>query len=274
MHTCRSLLLVPIAGLLLTTTASGVTTFSPPIRSSQGDNFDCFAENLSANPVQVTAVIQNGLGAVVDSESLSIPAGQALLVASSQTAIFAGYCQFTFDGDPAAVRGFVSLQDAGGSDTRLIYPARALGTGPAAATLLVTPPLRSSDGNVLDCVAENLSAGPVQVINQINNGLGTIVASATLTIPAGQALGLAFTTSPVFSAYCTFQFEAPPDQVRGFATREDFGGSNTRLLVEATPTVSPVITPGCCGDCNGDGHVNVPEIITAVNFALASCPAP
>lgn len=269
-------LLVLSAGVLCRASVAGaITSYSPPIRSSQGDNFGCVAENLGANAVQVSAEMDNGLGTVVDSGSLSIPAGEALRIAGNQTAVFGGYCRFTFDGDPAALRGVVTLEDAGGSDTRLIYSARPIeGSGPPLDTLLATPPVRSSQGNNLDCVAQNLSAQPVQVISALNDGLGHVVDSVTFTIPAGQVRTLASTVTQVFGAYCTFHFQAPPDQVRGFATREDLGGSNTRLLVEATPTVSQAPVAGCCGDCDGSGVVTIDELITAVNFALGSCPMP
>jgi hypothetical protein len=266
------LLLVPLLALNVAGVAPPVTTYTPPIRSSDGNNFGCTAQNLSGLPVQVQADVNDGLGHVVTSGTLTIPPGEALQLAFTQTPVFGGFCSFTFAADPAAVRGVVTLEKAGGSDTQLIYPARGFAdTGPQVPTFLATPPLRSSDHNNFDCVAQNLSAAPVQVINQINDGLGNIVGSQTLTVPPGEALQLAFTTQEVFGAFCTFQFQARADEVRGFATREDAGGSDTRLLVEATPTVSPL--PGCCGDCNGDGVVNVNEIIIAVNHALTFCPA-
>jgi Ca2+-binding EF-hand superfamily protein len=31
--------------------------------------------------------------------------------------------------------------------------------------------------------------------------------------------------------------------------------------------------PACTGDCNGDGHVTISELVTAVNIALGSLPA-
>jgi hypothetical protein len=42
----------------------------------------------------------------------------------------------------------------------------------------------------------------------------------------------------------------------------------------ATPSVSPTPTrPACAGDCNGDGHVTIDELITAVRIALGDLPA-
>ncbi|HSP97801.1 MAG TPA: hypothetical protein VL049_11220 [Candidatus Dormibacteraeota bacterium] len=252
--------------------AHAVTTITPPIRSSEGNNFGCVAQNLSATAVMVTAEMDNGLGTVVDSGSLSIPPGQALRIAGNQSAVFGAYCRFIFDGDPAAVRGTVGREDAGGSDTRLIQPARVVeDTGAAVDTFLATVAIRSSQGNNFGCQIENLSDAAVQVISEIQDGLGTAVDSSTLTVPAGQALQGAFTQSAVFGGYCTFHFLAPPDQVRGFATLEPKGGGDTELIVEATLTASGP-GPGCCGDCDGNGEVAINELITAVNNALGVCP--
>lgn len=278
MNSHRALVIIAVLtlnGVSVATLLPPVSTYSPPIRSSDGNNFGCFAQNLGTIPVDVTAEMNDGNGNVVDSATLTIPPDEALRVAGNQTAVFGGYCHFSFSGDPAAVRGVVSLQKAGGSDTQLIYPARGFDdTAPMLDTFLATPPVRSSDGNNLGCIVQNLSAAPVQVINDLQDGLGNVVTSQTLTVPAGQVRQLAYTTQQVFGAFCTFHFQGRAGEVRGFATRQDAGGSDTRLLVEATPTASPIVAPACCGDCNGDGQVNVNEIITAVNYALNSCPAP
>ncbi len=272
MHNPRALVALAVltmSGVSLATVLPPVSTYSPPIRSSSGNNFGCVAQNLSGVPVQVTAEMNDGVGNVVDSGTLTVPAGEALRVAGNQTAVFGGYCDFSFSADPASVRGVVTLEKAGGSDTQLVYPARGFNpAGPMLQTFLATPPLRSSEGNNLDCVVQNLSAAPVQVTNQVIDSLGNMVASETQTVPAGQVRQLAATNQHVFGAYCTFEFQARADEVRGFATREDAGGSDTRLLVEATPTSSPV---ACCGDCNENGQVTVNELVNAVDNALTSC---
>ena len=46
------------------------------------------------------------------------------------TKVYGACCRFTFDGSPDAVRGFITLQGYGGSNTRLLYPADL--TGPLA----------------------------------------------------------------------------------------------------------------------------------------------
>jgi hypothetical protein len=305
MHTVVRLLAILIL-CAAASAAHAVTTVTPPIRSSEGNNFGCVAQNLSAAAVTVSAEMDNGLGTVVDSGSLSIPSGQALRVAGNQSAVFGGFCRFVFDGDPAAVRGTVSREDAGGSDTRIIAAARVVeDTGAAVETMLATVPLRSSQGNNFGCDIQNLSDADVQVISEIQNGLGTVVDSSTITVPAGQVRQGAFTQSAIFGGYCTFHFQAPPDQVRGFAALEPKGGGDTELIVEATliaspappatptattaaentPTATPTLgvpstptatsgipLPACCGDCDDSGEVTINELITAVNNALNGCP--
>lgn len=275
MHTA----LRPFAVLMLTVAAPAiahaVVAVTPPIRSSEGNNFLCVAQNLGSAAVTVTAEMDNGLGMVLDTGTLEIPPGQALRVSGNQAAIFGGFCRFIFDGDPAAVRGTASRQDAGGSDTRLIVQARPLvETGSAVEQFLVTVPVRSSEGNNFGCDIQNLSDTDVQVISEIQNGLGTAVDTSQFVIPAGQVRQGAFTQDPVFGGFCTFHFQAPPDQVRGFATLEPKGGGDTELIVDALPTVAPMQPGGCCGDCDGNGEVTINELVLAVTNALDACPAP
>jgi hypothetical protein len=307
MHTAIRLLATLTLALAVPGSTYAVSTYTPPIRSSEGNNFDCTAQNVGSSAVTVAAEIDNGVGTVVSSASLSIAAGKAFQIVSSAASIPGGFCKFTFDGDPAAVRGVVSREDAGGSDTRLIEPARVLTDGgPAVDTFLATVPIRSSQGNNFGCQVLNLSGAAVQVISELQNGNGVVVDSETLTVPSGQSRQLAFTQSAVFAGYCTCHFLAPPDQVRCFATLEKKGGGDTQLIVEATlaesteppatptptatatvpptatatmppdatPTATTVATvPACCGDCDGDGTVAINELITAVNNALSGCPA-
>lgn len=284
--------------------ARAVVTVSPPIRNDNGSNLGCVAQNLSGQAVEIESTLENGLNTVVDTQTLSVPAGQTRLLARSTDAVFGAYCIFDFDANPTEVRGYIRLEDAGGSNTRLLYPARVLERGPGELQVdLYSPPVRNDNGSNLGCVAQNLGDGPVQVISELDNGLGTIVDEQTLTIPGGQNLLLARSTTAVFGAHCHFRFSGNPSQVRGFIRLEDAGGSNTRLLfpaeqvivatpepATATPTSTPTVfvdtpapsatptvpngqTPGaCCGDCNSDGQVRVDELVSAVNRALGGCP--
>jgi hypothetical protein len=278
--------------------AEAVLTVTPPVRSDEGDNLGCFVQNLSGGAVTVATAINNGLGTIVDSDSFAVPAGQAIQLSSTSSQVFGAYCTFDFDADPTAVRGFISLQDAGGSNTRLLYPAEPVDDGPAPLQVdIYSPPVRSSEGDNLLCYVQNLTNAPLQMFAELNNGLGTIVDDGTLTIEAGNAIVLASSNSQVFGAYCHFRFSGNPSQVRGYISLQDAGGSNTRLLYPAaaiagvtaptpTPTSSATLavatatatatgdqTPSaCCGDCNDDGQVRVDELVSAVNRALGGCP--
>lgn len=275
MHTALRSFAVLMLTVAAPAIAHAVVAITPPLRSSEGNNFGCVAQNLGSAAVTVTAEMDNGLGMVLDTGTLEIPPGQALRVSGNQAAIFGGFCRFIFDGDPAAVRGTASRQDAGGSDTRLIVQARPLvDTGSAVEQFLVTVPVRSSQGNNFGCDIQNLSDTDVQVISEIQNGLGAAVDTSQFVIPAGQVRQGAFTQDAVFGGFCTFHFQAPPDQVRGFATLEPKGGGDTELIVEALPTVAPMQPGGCCGDCDGNGEVTINELVLAVTNALDACPAP
>ena len=123
----RTAIAIAVGLALLSTTlgsaARAATTFSPPIRNSDGQNLLCVAENLSGSDVSVTAELEDGLGTVVDSGTVTVPAGETRTLLTDTSSVFGAFCRFTFTGDPAEVRGAISLQDAGGSNTRLLLPA-------------------------------------------------------------------------------------------------------------------------------------------------------
>ncbi|MGH7785836.1 MAG: hypothetical protein ACRERC_03160 [Candidatus Binatia bacterium] len=297
MSTIRPLVLAGLA-LCAASAAGAISTYSAPIRSSEGDNLGCQVQNLSAAAVEVSTTIENGLGTTIDPKTFAVPAGRSVQLSFTQSAVFGAYCTFTFEADPA-VRGFISLQDAGGSNTRLLYDALPIDDSlPATAQTIVSPPVRSSQGDNLICRAMNVSAAPVQVISTLFDSLGAVVETQDLTIPAGDVRGMSSSNTAIFGGYCRFQFEANPTAVRGYIELEDAGGSNTRLLLPAlsvasapdvptatptpvdtelpvpTPTATPTgpLPPACCGDCNGSGEVTINELIIAVGNSLNGCP--
>jgi len=232
-----------VAGLLILlgsigTSAAAVTTYSPPLRSSEGDVLSCVVQNLSNDPVEVQADLENGLGTVVASGTRTIESGQSLLVTSTTNAVFAAYCVFTFTGNADEVRGHIQLYDLGGSNTRLLFAASGIIGVALDGITVVSPPIRSSDGDVLNCVAQNLSNGAVAVQATIHNGLGGIVDTGMLNLQPGRAQALTSTTAAVFGAYCSFTFDGNIAAVRGYIQLYDLGGSNTRLLAAASLTRS------------------------------------
>ena len=261
-----------LAAVLCTAAAAGATTtYSPPVRSDAGDNLGCRLLNLSSAPMTVLSELEDGLGNTADTKNFEVPAGQGRLMASSNTAIFGGYCRFTFDGDASQVRGYITLEDAGGSNTRLLYPADPIAGDPPIGITTFSPPVRSSEGDNLGCQLLNLGDAPIQVSSQLLDGLGGVVDTEAFAIPAGQGRLMARSSNQIFGGYCSFTFEGDPTAVRGFVTLEDAGGSNTRLLYPATALSTSPVLP-CCGDCNDDGEVTINELINAVNNALGMCP--
>jgi hypothetical protein len=262
-----------LAAVLCTAASAGATTtYSPPVRSDMGDNLGCELLNLGSSDISVQSDLEDGLGTVVDSQTFSIPAGQGRLMARSNTAIFGGFCRFVFDGDARQVRGYISLEDAGGSNTRLLYPAEPIAGSPPVGTTTFTPPVRSSEGDNLGCELLNLDDAPIQVSSQLHDGLGGISDAQAFVVPAGQGRLMARSSAAIFGGYCSFTFEGDPTAIRGFISLEDAGGSNTRLLYPAEPATATVEPAGCCGDCNGNLEVSINELITAVNNALGVCP--
>ncbi len=261
-------LLFPSSDTSLGRPADDMRTVSPPVRSSDGEVLACWVQNLGDEAVEVDVEINNGLGTIVDSGTQSIPAGWVQSVASTTSAVFGAYCDFEFDGNPSTLHGYAQLYDIGGSNTRLLYPAArphllvdtfsgaiqlplllasdaALSGSTTVAHPLQSPPVRSSDGDVLSCIVQNLSDESVDVEVHIDNGLDTIVTSGDLTVLPGRVLTVAFTTTPVFGAFCQFDLGTRVSNVRGFAQLMDIGGSNTRLLYGASAplVVEPVPTP-------------------------------
>lgn len=83
----------------------------------------------------------------------------------------------------------------------------------------------------------------------------------------------------------TTRSSRPPVGTNGYPCVQSEGSS---LLIHATALLDfeSLFTPPfrltasatssairCCGDCNGDGAVTVDELVTAVNYALGTCPS-
>lgn len=293
--------LASVSCALLLSSAGAVETATAPLRSSQNSILGCSVLNLSDEAVQVAAQLDSGaFTGVLESGTLEVPAGRSRQIVFSSTAIFGGYCVFDFEGDPSQVRGFVQLQDLGGSNSRQIHPAEPVEPRRSTAQTIYTLPVRSSQGDNLICTAQNLSNDPVEVSAELDDGNGNVVDEGTLVIEPRRVQSLAFSNAAIFGGYCRFTFDGNRTAVRGYIQLQDAGGSNTRLLLPASsiaagepsesptptetpidaPTCPPVPTPipcngdGCCGDCNGNGVVQINELVTAVGFALNSCPAP
>jgi hypothetical protein len=109
-----------------------------------------------------------------------------------------------------------------------------LGTAAAAeAVVLYTPPLRA-ENSVLHCNAFNASNRSITVKARLyEEATGTLKATGTLTFAPGRGSSLAYTADTVFGAVCRFSYTGTANEIRGSASIMDFGGSTTRVIVEA-----------------------------------------
>ncbi len=300
-----------VAGLLSASQSAAIVTATGPVRSSDDSILGCRALNLGDEPISVSVVLNSGVPGVVEQGTLEIPAGEGRQILSSSVAIFGGYCIFEFNANPTLLRTYISLQDLGGSNTRLLAPAEVIDADAGLINARTfSPPLRSSEGDNLNCRAVNFSTEAVIVEAELDNGLGAVVEDATVEVPAGASRRITGSSTAIFGGFCRFRFSGNPTMVRGYIETQPSGGGNTRLLLPATaidasatvtpatPTATPMpdstcppipatntpsaietcppatVEPcedGCCGDCDGDGEVRINELIQAVNFALDGC---
>jgi hypothetical protein len=283
--------------ILSVSRAHGDTTFTPPVRSDAGGTLACVAQNLADTAIDVTAQLSDGSGNVVDEKTVNVPAGTVGLITSTTATVFGGYCRFSFVGSAELIRGFSTLEDAGGSNTRVVFPSTPNSRVPGGPITTYSPPVHNHGDNLL-CRVLNLTDGPVDVFSEVRNGTGGVVDSRSSTVPGGESRTLARAAAQeVVGGYCRFEFAGNPLNIRTFIEIEDAGGSPTRLLHPATTALAPApvntptptaaeptltVTPtagstppaGCCGDCDGDGMVAINELIIAVNNSLNTCPAP
>ncbi len=233
--------------LLAERPAQATTTFSAPVRNSEGDSLACFVQNHGSFGVEVATVLRDESGAALDTFSFDVLPGRAFSLTNSSAPVSGGYCEFEFDGDDAAVRGFIRLTDAAGSNTRLLYPAAEVRGAPRPDVVTYSPPVLSGPDDLVACVVQNLSDAPVQVTAQLRNSIDALVAETTLHVAAGQVTTLVSATDPAMSTYCKFTFDGNPVEVRGYVRISGAMGGNTRFLAPASESheaaTSPLYTP-------------------------------
>ncbi len=119
--TVAFMLALPLA-LVLVGAALAVELWTPPLRN-QGDVLGCEALNIGSSAVQVTAeIIENG--SVVASGTLVVAPLSSRLITYTSSTVYGATCKFTFNGSKKKVRGVATIEDMGGSTTRLIVEAR------------------------------------------------------------------------------------------------------------------------------------------------------
>lgn len=213
--------------------AQATTTFTPPVRNATGDDLGCFAQNHTDQDVEVASVLRDSSGAALNSFAFAVPPGRAIGLAFSDTPVDAAYCQFDFEGDDAAVRGFLVLSDDGGSSARLLYGSSELRGGARPNVATYSPPVLTSADDRVVCLVQNLGAAAVQVAAEIRDHTGAVVASASDVVGAGDVVTILGEDDPPGSNYCRFAFDGNPAAVRGFVRLSDTMGGNTRFLAAA-----------------------------------------
>lgn len=119
--TLAFLLVLPLA-VVFVGAALAVELWTPPLRN-EGDIMSCQILNLGPTAIQVTAELFDA-GSLVSSGTLNVQPGWTQNVTYTSSTVYGAYCKFTFNGSKKKVRGFATIQDLGGSTTRIIVEAR------------------------------------------------------------------------------------------------------------------------------------------------------
>src|SRR5262249_32662207 len=99
---------------------------------------------LTDGSVDVSSEVRNGMGGVVDTQSLTIPGGAVRTLArATAQEVVGGYCRFEFQGNPLNIRTYIEIEDAGGSPTRLLLAATTAPRHPAAGATAERHPPRN-----------------------------------------------------------------------------------------------------------------------------------
>lgn len=127
-------------------------------------------------------------------------------------------------------------------------------------------------GNTMDNAANFICADPA---TPQNNAGAT--ASMAATDPCASAAATA-TATPTSTQPAPTMTPVPPSPTTTSTPLSSTPTQTSVSITSPTPTATGGPTHPCTGDCNGDSHVNVNELIVAVNIALGSaepgaCPA-
>lgn len=215
------------------------TTYSPPIRNATGDDLSCIAQNHTAADVEVTGTLRGPTGAVLNTFGIEVQPGRAVGLAFSDTPVSAGYCQFDFEGDDAAVRGYVTLTDDGLSSTRLLFGSSEVRGVARNGVVTTSPPVQSGSDDLVACVVQNVGNATVEVTAELRNAAGSVIDDITLDVGAGDVTTALSAVDPAGSSYCRFSFDGNPASLRGFLRLSDDMGGNTRFLAAASENAPP-----------------------------------
>jgi hypothetical protein len=131
----RAWLLLLVPALAATAAAArGVQTFTPPIRSTEGNRIACLVQNLGEASVAAHALLRSTT-APMENEMAVAPGATAALIETTAEKLNA-YCRFEIQADPATVRGFIALNDATSGAPLLLAAAAAVNDTASAPNAL------------------------------------------------------------------------------------------------------------------------------------------
>jgi len=220
--------------------ARPTVTYSPPVLSGPTHLVSCIAQNVGGAGVEVTGRMRNGVGVVLQEMTSIVEAGDVSGIVGATDPLGATYCEFEFNGNPSAVRGYVSLSGHMGENTRFI--AAASESLPVAGSTLLSRAI-APDGGVVHCIAQNLDSEAVFVDADLldQDGIPIETSSGTELQPGEVALLTNSSVASVEPVSCRFDLDTPDSRVRAFVAFLEPAGAGLRLLEEAT---SPSGTAG------------------------------
>lgn len=272
------------AVLLSVARAEATTTFTAPLRNAEGDEVTCAVLNLSNQDVAVSAVLRDEAGGDLEGNALMVGAGELTPLIFNNDSVGAAYCRFIFDGDDAAVRGFLTLFDPDTGNTRLVAGAAEVRGGERPAVSVYSPPVVTSPGELVTCVAQNVGMAAVEVTARLRSVNGVSLDEATTEVGAGEVATIVSAVDPASGSYCELAFDGNPAALRGYLWIGDGMGGNTRFvaaagegLAAAAPTLhSAAIAPDggtvhCVAQNLDDEAVSVDaDLLDADGTALSS----
>ena len=101
-----------------------VTIYSPPVVTGPGELVTCVAHNVGMAAVDVTTRLRDSSGAELDEATTEVDVGEVETVVSTVDPASGSYCELAFDGNPAALRGYLWIGDGMGGNTRFVAAAR------------------------------------------------------------------------------------------------------------------------------------------------------
>jgi hypothetical protein len=257
--------------LIHAATASGgnagvnATSFTPALRAFNGSDLECWAHNVGATDVFVTATLVDAMGNTVDSDFMLLDAGRARRIVHGAN-LLDTHCRFLFNGSPGDIRGYIVRDDG---SPRLLHAA-------SIAAPLTPPPTPTSTATA------TVTRTPTATVTRTPTATATRTPSATATrtstatpAPSTQTA----TVTPI--AVAPTPTNTPSAMATQTATAMQSATAPGDTEQSPTPSPPPIETatalasattspaPGLPGDANCDGMVSAADLV-AVSTAIGA----